>query len=201
MNQEEQPPAGMLDIPGVTADAVSSFFDAAALFYEQAPWQQTSDRPIEVACAAFESGPWFAVVMGQGGIARGLALYDNMDVVQRIQQGNRSEKENALLTTGWMVSFGSEDDLAPPDGAAGVIHGWRVAGPEAFPSIYRLDRGLSMRPPLAWELRLLEGCLRGIPEFLRKKNASHAGAADHRAHGNRRSGCRIIVGGGVISVP
>jgi len=28
---------------------------------------------------------------------------------------------------------------------------------------------LSMRPPLAWELQLLEGCLRGIPEFVRKK--------------------------------
>ena len=26
-----------------------------------------------------------------------------------------------------------------------------------------------MRPPLAWELQLLEGCLRGIPEFVRKK--------------------------------
>ncbi len=26
-----------------------------------------------------------------------------------------------------------------------------------------------MRPPLAWELELLEGCLRAIPEFLARK--------------------------------
>ena len=25
---------------------------------------------------------------------------------------------------------------------------------------------MSMRPPLAWELELMEGCLRAIPEFL-----------------------------------
>jgi hypothetical protein len=26
-----------------------------------------------------------------------------------------------------------------------------------------------MRPPLAWELQLLEGCLRAVPEFFRKE--------------------------------
>jgi hypothetical protein len=32
-----------------------------------------------------------------------------------------------------------------------------------------MDPGLAMRPPLAWELELLEACLRALPEFVRKK--------------------------------
>jgi hypothetical protein len=31
------------------------------------------------------------------------------------------------------------------------------------------ERGKSFRRPLAWELELLEGCLRAVPEFVRKK--------------------------------
>jgi hypothetical protein len=34
--------------------------------------------------------------------------------------------------------------------------GWRV----------RRAAGLSLRPPLTWELALLEACLRAIPEFV-----------------------------------
>jgi hypothetical protein len=32
-----------------------------------------------------------------------------------------------------------------------------------------MEPGLAMRPPLAWELTLLEGCLRALPAFVRKK--------------------------------
>jgi hypothetical protein len=45
-------------------------------------------------------------------------------------------------------------------------HGWTVAGPEAYPMVIRINPGLAMRPPLVWELELLEGCLRTIPDFL-----------------------------------
>jgi hypothetical protein len=51
-------------------------------------------------------------------------------------------------------------------------HGWPVAGPEAYPLVIRVNPGLAMRPPLVWELELLEGCLRMIPEFLVEKAAT-----------------------------
>lgn len=164
-----QGPSGLLDMPGITPDAVGSFFDAAALFFQQAPWQKTGDRPIQVECPTFESGPWYAVVMGQGGMARGMVLYDNLKTWLRIQQGELSEQENARLTAGLVVAFGVKDDLVPEDVEAAEQHRWPVATPDAYPSIYRMEPGLSMRPPLAWELQLLEGCLRSIPEFVRKK--------------------------------
>ncbi len=160
---------GLLDMPGVTPEMLASFFDAAALFYEKAPWRRVGERPIEVQCPQFESGPWYAIMLGQGGMARGLVLYDSLETLQQIQRGELSEEENARLSSCRAVVFGDEEDLVPADLEAVRRHGWRVAGPEAYPSVYRMEPGLAMRPPLAWELTLLEGCLRALPEFVRKK--------------------------------
>jgi hypothetical protein len=160
---------GLLDMPGITPEALASFFDAAALYYERAPWRRVGERPVEVQCPKFESGPWYAILMGQGGMARGLILYDSLETLQRIQRGDLSEEENARLSAALAVVFGDAEDLSAADREEVQRHGWRVAGPDAYPSVYRMDPGLAMRPPLAWELTLLEGCLRGLPEFVRKK--------------------------------
>ena len=44
-------------------------------------------------------------------------------------------------------------------------YGWEVAGPDADPAPIRKERGMVMRLPLTWELALLEGCLRAVPDF------------------------------------
>jgi hypothetical protein len=41
-----------------------------------------------------------------------------------------------------------------------------VARADAYPEVFHKERGLSLRPPLAWELELMEGCLRAVPEFV-----------------------------------
>jgi hypothetical protein len=48
-------------------------------------------------------------------------------------------------------------------------HGWPVARDDAWPLVWHKERGLSHRPPLAWELGLLEGCLRAVPAFVRRR--------------------------------
>jgi hypothetical protein len=164
-----QAPTSLLEMPGVTPEAVGSFFDAAALFYRQAPWKRTGERPIRVDCARFDSGPWYGVLMGQAGMTCGLVLYDDLSTLQRIQEGDLPEQESARQTAALAVVFGASEDLAPEDVAAAQRHGWAVAGPDAYPSVYRMEPGLSVRPPLGWELGLLEGCLRAVPEFARKK--------------------------------
>jgi hypothetical protein len=164
-----QEATGLLDMPGVTPEAVARLFEAAAYFFEQAPWTKAGERPIQIACSQFESSPWYAVLMGQGGMTRGLVLYDRLETVLRIQDGDMSEEENARLTSGLTVVFGGKDDLVLKDVEAAALHGWKVAAKDAFPTVYRIEPGLSMRPPLAWEVQLLEGCLRAIPEFVRKK--------------------------------
>ena len=44
-----------------------------------------------------------------------------------------------------------------------------MAGPEAYPLTVAVRPGYVTRPPLTWELELLEGCLRSIPAFIRQK--------------------------------
>ena len=46
-----------------------------------------------------------------------------------------------------------------------------MAGPEAYPLVIRINPGHAVRPPLARERELLEGCLLAVPEFLAEKNA------------------------------
>jgi hypothetical protein len=149
--------------------AVGGFFDAAALFYQQAPWQKTADRPIQVECAQYTSSPRFAVVTGQAGVSPGLILYDDLKVLRAVQQGRSSANESADATAALIVSYGERSDLTEVELQAVQEHGYRVADEHAYPAVYRLEPGLTMRPPLPWELDLVEGCLRGVLEFLRHK--------------------------------
>jgi hypothetical protein len=160
---------GLLEMPGITPESAGSFFDAAAVYVEAAPWKKVGERTIRVASSKFESGPWYAVMMGQAGMTSGLVLYDSLATLREIQEGRLSEMENARRTAALAVLFGDKEDLPQADLEAAQRHGWRIAGPQAYPNVYRMNPGLAIRPPLAWELELLEGCLRALPEFVRKK--------------------------------
>jgi hypothetical protein len=160
---------GLLETEGVTPDIVSGFFDAAAVFYEQAPWRRVGERAIKVECPRFEGGPRYAVMMGQAGMTAGLVLYDDYETLERIREQALPSEESARITAALAVVFGTQDELPEADLEAAQEHGWRVAGPDAYPAVYRMDPGLAIRAPDAWELELLEGCLRAVPEFVRKK--------------------------------
>jgi hypothetical protein len=78
-------------------------------------------------------------------------------------------QENARQSVATTVVYGEEVDLPLADVEAARRHGWEVARPDAWPLVMHKERGLSHRPPLAWELELLEGCLRAVPEFVRRR--------------------------------
>lgn len=170
----DQGPCALLHSPGVTPTQLGSFFGAAADFYRCRPWRDIpGDTILRVACDTFDSGPWYAVVMGQSGVQLGLALYEDLDVLRAILSGEFSDEENARLNSGLSVTYGQAFEMAPEDLDAAEEQGWLVAGPDAYPSVLRVNPGLAVRTPLKWELQLLEGCLRAIPEFL----ARHADSA------------------------
>jgi tetratricopeptide (TPR) repeat protein len=159
----------LTDVPGMTLDHLGGFFAAAAEFYHQAPWSYApTDGPIQVECSKFESGPWWAVVMGQSGVQQGLALYDDLDYLKTLLKGRMSDEQAARGSSGFSIMYGEEFEMSARDVNAAEQHGWPIAGPEAFPTALRLDRGLVVRLPLAWELELLEACLRAIPDFARQ---------------------------------
>jgi tetratricopeptide (TPR) repeat protein len=160
---------GLLDAPGVTPEQVGRFYDAAATFFQQAPWKKVGyEAAIKVECDKFHSGPWYAVLMGQSGLTTGLAVYDDIATLRKLWTGAMADEENARATVGTSVVFGEESDLPPSDLDAVKRYGWKVARPDAYPSSFHKERGLSTRPPLAWELELMEGCLRAVPDFVNR---------------------------------
>jgi tetratricopeptide (TPR) repeat protein len=162
-----KPKPGLLDMPGLTPAQVASFYEAAAFFFRQAPWKKVGyETAIQVECARFQSGPWYAVLMGQSGLTTGLALYEDLLALRRMWARERADEDNARRCVATTVTFGEEWDIPVADLEAGKKHGWQVARPDAYPEIFHKERGLSLRPPLAWELELMEGCLRAVPEFV-----------------------------------
>lgn len=162
-----KPRPGLLDMPGVTPESVGSYFDAAAFFFEKAPWKKLGDEAaIMVECDKFQSGPWYAVVMGQSGMTTGVALYEDLKALRRIwnSQGDDSNLEYVATP----VTYGEEWTIPVADLEAAQKHDWKVAREDAYPEVFHKDRGLSLRPPLAWQLELVEGCLRAIPEFVNR---------------------------------
>ncbi|HEV3263711.1 MAG TPA: hypothetical protein VG013_43150 [Gemmataceae bacterium] len=165
-----KPEPGLLAMPGVTPEQVGSFYQAAAHFFQQAPWKKVGyEAAIKVECDRFQSGPWYAVLMGQSGLTTGLALYEDLDGLRKLWTGDAADEENARLTVGTSVTFGEEWEIPVADLEAAKKHGWKVARPDAYPEVFHKERGLSTRRPLAWELKLMEGCLRAISDFVNRR--------------------------------
>jgi hypothetical protein len=164
-----KPQPGLLDMPGVTPEQVAGFYEAAAFFFRQAPWKKIGyEAAMKVECDQFQSGPWYAVLMGQSGLTLGLALYEDLQTLRRMW-ADGDDEDNARRSVATTVTFGEEWDIAVADLEAVQRYGWQVARPDAYPEVFHKERGLSMRPPLAWELELLEGCLRAIPDFVSRR--------------------------------
>src|SRR5262249_27717811 len=118
------PMPGLLEMPGVTPETVAGFYHAAAEFYRRAPWQRVGGaETIKVACDRFESGPWYAVIIGQMGMTLGVALYDDLDALLRIRDGDASDEQNARETVALSVTYGRETEVAVADLEAARQHG------------------------------------------------------------------------------
>jgi tetratricopeptide (TPR) repeat protein len=162
----EQPPP-LLEMPGVDPPKLARFYEAAAEFYRRAPWRRLGyETAIKVEWDALESGPRYGVVMGQSGLTFGLALYDDLAILRRLWTSNSSDEKNARETVALTVTYDDAAGITDLDLDAIEQYDWEIAGSEAYPAIFRKERGMSMRPPMGWELELMEACLRVIPDFV-----------------------------------
>ncbi len=161
---------GLLDVPGMKPEQVAHFFEAAAAFYRQAPWKKVGyESAIRVECDRFTSGPWYGVLMGQSGLTAGLALYESLETLNRMWEGDSSNEENTRRTVATTVTYGEAWETPTADVDAAHRYGWEVARPDAYPEPIHKELGLSTRLPLAWELELLENSLRTVPEFINRR--------------------------------
>ena len=172
----------LVEVPGVRLDDIRGFYAAAADFYRAAPWRLVpGDTTLKIECQKFNTHTWYGVVMGQSGLVLGLALYEDLGMLQRLFTGPGNDEAMSRQATGLSVMYGEAFEIPIADLDAAQRYGWQVVGPEAYPNPIYVNPGRSMRPPLAWELELLEGCLRALPQFLQ----SGDGRATIRVPGSR----------------
>jgi hypothetical protein len=107
--------------------------------------------------------------MGQSGLATGLAVYEEMEDIRRAWSQPAQYQDNLRQSVATALLFSEAVDLPLSDVQAAQRYGWKVARADAWPLVMHKERGLSHRPPLVWELELMEGCLRAIPEFIRRR--------------------------------
>src|SRR5262249_60815696 len=165
-----KPRPGLLDMPGVTPEQVRSFYEAAASYFRQAPWKKVGyEAAIKIECGKFTSGPWYAVPIGQSGLNLGLAVYEDFRILQRLWESEQDDEENARRNVCTTVLFEEASELTTADFEAVRRHGWPVARADAYPFIFHKERGKALRQPLSWELELMEGCLRSVPDFVNRR--------------------------------
>jgi len=164
--------AALIDTPGVALRHVGGLFAAAAEFYQKRPWRSVpGDVAIEVRCDKFQAARWYVVVMGQSGMTYGLAMYEDREVLQALLREDRdADRRNSGLSLLYSEAF----EISVRDLDAAEREGWPVASPEAYPLVLRINPGMAVRPPLAWEMELLEGCLRAVPPFLTRRERTPA---------------------------
>ncbi|HPM79298.1 MAG TPA: hypothetical protein PLF81_01295 [Candidatus Anammoximicrobium sp.] len=164
--------AAMIDTPGVTLRHVGGLFAAAAEFYQTRPWRNVlGDAAIGVRCDKFQAARWYAVVMGQSGMTYGLAMYEDLEVLQALL---REDPDAQRRNSGMSLMYSEAFEISVRDLDAAEREDWPVAGPEAYPLVLRINPGMAVRPPLAWELEILEGCLRAVPPFLARAERTPA---------------------------
>jgi hypothetical protein len=142
-------------------------FRAAASFYRQAPWRFVSERKtIKVKSQQLEGGPWYAMVLGGTAKVKGLILCDDRKSRILLDRGLYQAVADRLQDI--TVHFGDRKLLHPDDLAVAKRYGFEGDGPKADPMAFRTERGRKFRTPKAWELELLEACLRVIPDSLKR---------------------------------
>jgi tetratricopeptide (TPR) repeat protein len=167
MRHEGRP--GLLDVDGMTPERVRGFYEAAAEFFRQAPWKRVGyEAAIRIECDRLADAPRFAVLMGQSGLTVGMAVYEDLKLLQQMWAG-ADDKKNARDTVATSVTFNEAWDISTADLDAATAHGWPVARSDAYPEVFRKERGMSIRSPLPRELELVEGCLRAVAEFVRRR--------------------------------
>lgn len=126
---------------GMSIERVAKLFRAAANFYRAAPWEIAIDEwPVYVRRP--DGHEWTTIIMGAAGQQIGLAMYEDADAVEQMQEVNSTDPTIALsVIRGLTVSllFNTRAELPKPMRAEIQRAGWDIAGPNAYPTLLVLN--------------------------------------------------------------
>jgi tetratricopeptide (TPR) repeat protein len=167
MREEAPEVPGLLSQRGISPKIASKFFVAAAEFYRAAPWVQLSNDDLLAVRVGDQKEPYFVIVMGQGGVEYGLALYLDWAQVLRFFQP-RNHALEVLPSEGYhSLQFESITGVPFDDLEAIERYGWEIAGPQAYPVPLVFVPSDAVKRPDAGEILWYTAALQAIPAFVK----------------------------------
>lgn len=161
--------------PGLTPDAVASFFRSAATLYRAHPWAHIpANRSVfSVTIEQFGLRDAALVVIGQMGESHGFILFGSFDEYLLFHEAASAleRPEDLTLPRHFALNFERGADLSPSLRKEVSKHRWEVAGAEAWPWPVAVDPDLVARPPSAKELTFTEAICLSLPQLLMQRTA------------------------------
>lgn len=146
---------------GASAAELAAFHEAAAEFYRLAPWHEPNTQ-MPLLLHLPDGAPWAGSVMGDGGVAFGLALYSEpRDMITLMLSGAHQGMQGYSLT----VDFDRRAPLTAAMLRELTAAGWPIAGPRAHPRIFGLS--LPEGGVQAEHVRNATLCLRAVSAYAR----------------------------------
>jgi hypothetical protein len=136
--------------------AMKEFFDAAATFYEAAPWAAIGGDVVLEVTVGDRPAVYGTVLSEEVAGMTGIALHESLASLRAL---HAHEPAAAAMSVLFFMPDSSVPALLVEERRR---HRWRVAGPAAFPALTRLDaEGMEVEPDEA-ELRRVGAVLRAV---------------------------------------
>jgi tetratricopeptide (TPR) repeat protein len=156
-------PPDALDVPGVSAERMRAFAEAARAFYQAAPWKLLRDEDfIQVEAPSVERSLRYLSVLGAGGELCGLGFFESPEDFEAMLAA--PDPRHVEGRNRWAVWFGPIWELPFGDVELWEREGLPVAGEEAYPVALRFSPRGGIRRPDPRALAYLEGLLRALAE-------------------------------------
>jgi hypothetical protein len=165
-NEPEIP--AMLDAPKVTVELLKGVFEAAAEFYQAAPWIRLSNEQVIAVRHPNEPNYQYALVMGQGGVEYGLVRYADWSEVQSQSMHGDDPLRGWQDRTWNSITYDTADHLPFADLDAIEQHNFEIASEEAYPVGVVIEGKGGVRRPTRQEWEWYEAALRVIPVVVRE---------------------------------
>jgi tetratricopeptide (TPR) repeat protein len=197
LHQGNAEPPGLLAQKGVNIRLLAGLFAAAADFYRAEPWVQLSNIDLLAVRVAPHKEPYYVIVMGQGGVEYGLAVYRTWEDVLHLFRSHERVEEMLPPSGAHVLFFNPIHEVPFDDLDAIETYGWEVAGPQAYPVPFIFTFQEDVLRPGRDELLWYEAALRAIPEFVDRhlaqgSHAEHSGS--HALRGNQEQAIEASLG-------
>ena len=153
----------------VAPATVVRLFEVAARLYRVAPWTRLWDADvIGLDIPAFGMSRAALSVLGRGGQNYGFVIFDSASDFDAFGAAGSDplRRKTDLGASTLSLNFESKSRIPPPMLREILRHGWKVAGPKAYPFVMGVDRDRVHRPLRERDLLLVCAVAEGLARFV-----------------------------------